>query len=400
MLTTTIPRLRCPAHPEDSDSRCGSPLALAESPAPRFADAGTAAQAAIPAGAREIRFGRLACPGCGKAYPILEGVAILVEDLSGYFRGHAKGLMRLVPEPEIPAELLVDFVEGKEEIETEHIEWDLESERVVALYILNHYLRAGAPGTGPMAEWWKPEAGAASPLIDALVREHWDRGPFSVVSRWVGELRAERGESGAGAAIELGCGVGGLLRVLRPVARSYLGVDTSFASVAVARHLALGFPIRGGELHGPGDLLLGTSPRPLPVEAARGEPALPEGADFVVGEIESVPVEAGAWGLTVAMNAIDMLPDPGLLPALQYQLLKEGGVAVQSCPYIWHEEVAQAMREVIPDGIRDSARAVEWLYEESGLAIEDRVEHSPWLFFKHPRQLEIYSVHLFRATRR
>jgi hypothetical protein len=79
--------------------------------------------------------------------------------------------------------------------------------------------------------------------------------------------------------------------------------------------------------------------------------------------------------------------------------LKKGGIAIQSCPYIWHEQVARELRERLPDSIRDSSQAVSWLYQEAGLAITEQVEHLPWLFFKHLRQLEIYSVHLLMARK-
>jgi hypothetical protein len=42
---------------------------------------------------------------------------------------------------------------------------------------------------------------------------------------------------------------------------------------------------------------------------------------------------------------------------------------------------------------------VEWLYRKSGFKIEDSEKHIPWLFFKHLRQIEIYSVHAFVAKK-
>jgi hypothetical protein len=48
----------------------------------------------------------------------------------------------------------------------------------------------------------------------------------------------------------------------------------------------------------------------------------------------------------------------------------------------------------------DSARAVEWLYDQAGLSVTDSADHVPWLFFKHIRQLEIYDVHMLIARRK
>jgi SAM-dependent methyltransferase len=304
-----------------------------------------------------------------------------------------KGISQLVSEDEIPTEVREDFIEARDALEAEHIEEDLEAERVVSLYLMNHYLRAGNASQG-LPSWLKPEAGAAgasvrgSPLIQSLVKEYWDQGPFSQIAQWAESLDAS-------SVIELGSGVGGLYAVLKPWVKTYLGVDSSFASVALARHLALGAPY-GKKLRIPGDLLQGSVSREVTITPAG---ALDGSADFVVGEIEGLPVAKGEWDLTIALNAIDMMPEPALLPRLQYELLKTGGFAIQSCPYIWHEQVSRELREVLPSEIRDSAQAVEWLYTQAGFQIDERVEHLPWLFFKHLRQLEIYSVHIFRAKK-
>jgi SAM-dependent methyltransferase len=162
----------------------------------------------------------------------------------------------------------------------------------------------------------------------------------------------------------------------------------------LARHVALGAPYHG-KLGIPEDLLTGPVSRGIELPIA--EPFDGQG-DFVVGELEGAPLPMEAWDLSLVLNAIDMIDDPGSLPRLQHALLRPGGCAIQSGPYIWHEFVARRLRAQVPAELRnDSARAVEWLYEQAGLSITERVDHVPWLFFKHVRQLEIYSVHLLRA---
>ena len=123
-------------------------------------------------------------------------------------------------------------------------------------------------------------------------------------------------------------------------------------------------------------------------------------ADLIVGDLETLPLAQGHWDLAIALNTIDMLDDPSLLPRLQSGLLKKNGVAIQSCPYIWHPQVASRLRKKLPAGLRDSsAPAVEWLYEQAGFKVEASSQNIPWLFFKHVRQLEIYSVHALLARK-
>ena len=365
MLTTTLPHLKCPKK-KKGKAACTGALRLVAKETIR----------------EDVRSGHLECLACKTKFPILSGIAVLVDDVRAYLLEHVKGISKIVLDSEIPPEYLREFRSAKADIRLEHIEDDLEADRVNALYLMNHYLHAEN-------NWWQPRSGKGSPLIDSLVREHWDRGPFAQIEKWIGKSKAPR------SAVELGCGVGGLYAVLKPHLKSYLGVDSAFASIALARHLNLGAAYRG-VIKIPEDLLQGPTSREVKIAAEKS----PDGrADFIVGDIENPPLQSGKWDLALTLNAIDMLVDPAALPKLQSELLHSGGTAISSCPYIWHEAVAKKLRAKLPKTISDSAAAVEWLYEQAGFKVLERVEHLPWLFFKHVRQLEIYSVHLFMANK-
>ncbi|MGZ3658030.1 MAG: class I SAM-dependent methyltransferase, partial [Bdellovibrionota bacterium] len=256
-----------------------------------------------------------------------------------------------------------------------------------ALYYMNHYLSASKS----KKPWWRPGT-AFSPEINRLITSFWDKGPFSKIAEWTKELKSRN-------IVELGCGVGGLAKVIAKTADTYLGVDSAFASIALARYVYLDAPY-ALPVQIPQDLFQGplTGKVIPPKHRLKGVHI-----DFVVGEIEGLPVARGIFDLCVALNTIDMIEDPRQLPRLQFDLLKKGGIAIQSCPYIWHKNVAERLRKSIPKKITASSDAVEYLYEKSGLRIFKKIDHLPWLFLKHFRQIELYSVHLFaarKATRR
>lgn len=318
------------------------------------------------------------CGVCHKQYPVLAGVLVLVDDVRAYLTEHAKGIARYVEESEIPTEYLSDFLEARGEIESEHIEEDLEAERVTALYLMTHYLHAR-------------DIKSQDPLLNGLIKKHWDTGPFYTIKKMLTK------RPGKQTLVELGCGVGGLYAALEKNLELYLGLDSSFASIALARHCALGAQIAKKSLRVPYDLLQGPVSREIKIRPPRA--AKKPKAEFVVCDLSAPPLKPGMWTMTAALNVIDMLPEPAALPALQRELLVDGGTAIQSCPYIWHPEVAANLRTSLPKGIRDSAKAVEHLYEKAGFRIDASKLHVPWLFFKNARQLEIYSVHLFLTSK-
>lgn len=360
MFTQTTQLLRCPK------------------PAQRGLCKGKLALQSTQAKGDDVLFGELRCEKCQARYPILAGVALVLPEPEDYLLSHARGVARSVEPGHLPKKLQADFRSALEEQEAEsaHIDDDLEADRVASLYAATHYLHTRGE------RWW----GDGDPLIDELIQKHWDHGP---AARLLEDLPA------VAATLELGCGVGGLgarlhARDARSWQKPYLGLDASFSSVALGRHLLLGAPHTGAAKI-PGDLLNG----PLTVNAGMS-PGRTPGVDLVVADLERPPVEAGAWDLTLSLNTIDMLEQPDRLPKLQRELGRPGGWAVQSSPYVWHPEVARKLRARMPKA-KGSAAAVRALYEAQGLLVEKEHPHVPWLFFKHERQLEIYSVHLMRC---
>jgi len=362
MRLSTLPLLRCAA-----SKKCAGELSLKSSE-----------------GDLEVLYGTLECKKCKAKFPILAGVALLVPDVMGYLVHHVKGVSKFVPSAKIPKEYRAEVAEAKAEILEEHIEEDLESDRVNSLYLMNHYLNVA----NTKDVWWKAIHSSVSPALEKLVKDYWDQGPFSVIAEWF------KGTSQS--VVELGCGVGGIYQKIAPNVSSYLGVDSSFQSILLARHFNLGIPYEG-ELGIPEDLLHGPVARK--VDFKKSLKSAKNDVDFIVGEIDLLPLKKDHWDVSISMNAIDMLEDPCALPEAQSKSLKKGGHAIQSGPYIWHERIAKRLRSHLPKTVKDSASAVEYLYEKAGFKIEKSVDHVPWLFFKHVRQIELYSVHIFSARK-
>ncbi len=352
MFLSTLDHLHCPAR----DGRCKGPLGLdTKNKSPTH----------------DILEGLLRCPSCQSTYPILGGVALVVPDVESYIDLHIKGIARVIRAEDVPLPFRTIFTRARKRIEKEASDWDedLESERVNSLYYLSHYAQA-------------TELTDESSAVSQLIQDHWDHGPFAVLAREFEKLPSEL------KLVELGCSVGGLSTALASRLSEYLGVDSSFLAIALARHLHFKGPYP--KLLLPNDLLEGPVSRPCsPTQAVH-----PKRADWIVGDIECSPLKPKRWDACAALGLIDMVHEPTRLITLQQTLLKSSGWVIQACPYIWHPKIAEQIRKSVPTTIRESSAAIEWLYKKSRVQI--RASHSkvPWLFFKHRRQIELYLVHL------
>lgn len=376
MLDSTILKLRCPR-----------PKCTSAAPLRVHATKSIPIQSPNKEKLSDVWSGHVECPTCRSNYPILSGILILVEHVRDYLCVHVKGISKLVADSEIPKEYRGEYLKVKAEYlkqETEYMEEDLESERVTSLYLMNHYLRVH----GSDSSWFKGVV-AGSPIIEKLITDYWDQGPFVQIEKWIAELKKKKSDL---SVVELGCGVGGFSRVIE-TSGSYLGVDSSFVSIALARHLNLGAPYPL-ELKIPGDLIDGTVSKKVSFN-----PIVNPSIDFILADLEETPLKPEAFDVSIALNAIDMLDEPTKLPKLQLDAVAKGGYAIQSCPYIWHSKVAKRLRSKAPSAAKDSASVVEALYEKVGFKVQHRENHIPWLFFKHLRQLEVYSVHAFIAQK-
>jgi SAM-dependent methyltransferase len=359
MLLSTLPQLRCPVCVD------GPASTLALDPVPKQAG-------------DDVLYGSLRCARCESAFPILAGVALLLDDVESYLCAHAQGISLLVPDAEIPEAYRGSYASAKAALAGS--EEDLESERVNALYFLNHYAQ-------PKGRWWRPAKGF-SPEIDRLVKSCWGKGPFARLAAWTKPHEKLR-------ALELGCGVGGLARALLPRLDSYLGVDTSFAAIALARHVNLGAPYPHA-IRIPQDLYRGPLPREIPTpKPLRGKPV-----DFVVAELENLPVPPRTFDFVAALNVIDVIARPADLPERQRELLRDGGLAAVSSPFLWDEAVLESLREDLPETVSTSSDALIRLYERARFRVLKSAEHVPWLFLEHFRKIGFYSVHvlLLRKT--
>lgn len=342
----------------------------------------------------DFESGELQCVRCRQQYPILLGIPILFEDPIQYLLEHAKGISRWVEPQQIPPRARKEFkralAQQLADQRQEHIEEDLESERVTSLYWMNHYLRVN-----------QVKSLVDAPALKKWISEYWDFGPLDwTVNRLAKLPKLE-------SVVELGCGLGGLFARLGHNKNKlrYVGVDSSFASLAWAKHMHSEVSIDRKQFKVPRDLLLGPLTQNMSPDASLISKSQPQQADWIAASIETVPLRPGSFQAAVMLNAIDMLEAPQEVPESLGGLIEPKGWVVHGAPYVWHERIVKKIRKqkhYLAEKkltVSDSAELIESWFEQEGFRLLESEQHLPWLFLKHARQIEMYSTHLVMAQK-
>jgi len=295
---------------------------------------------------------------CGRRYPVVAGVPIVMADASGYLRAEAA----TVVERELPPEVVELLVAGGPD--------DAPYPRLVehlSIYLDAHWGdRAEPPPDGP-------GAGFGLAAVAAKI--------------------AERAAQRVDLAVELGCSTGRIVAELAAGADAVCGLDLSFGAVQRARRLLDGervaYPRR----------MIGRSYAAATVAA--GDRTVPAARrQLVCGDALDPPLVPGVFGRVVALNLLDSVASPRQLLSVLDGLCRPGGEIIVSSPYAWQ---SSAMAEHERLGGRDPAGALAALLQGgSELAaryeIEDEAE-LPWTLRRDARSAASYSIHYVRARK-
>jgi uncharacterized protein YbaR (Trm112 family)/SAM-dependent methyltransferase len=286
----------------------------------------------------------LACE-CGRRYPIVDDVPIVMKDPSTYVRAEIATIVERELAPEVAALLVAD---GPDDAPyprmLEHL----------SIYLDAHWGDRATPAS----------ALSLAPLIERI----------AALPR-------------VGMAVELGCSVGRVLAELP--AECAVGIDMHFGAVRRARRLlageSLAYARREIGRHYSSATASGkrTAERKLVCADALDPPLLPDVFDRVV-----------------ALNLLDSVPHPRQLLAVIDGLCAIGGEIIVSSPYAWQSSV---MLEHERFGDADPAAALRTLLTagtglRASYTIEDEAEIS-WTLRRDARSAVTYRTHYLRARK-
>jgi uncharacterized protein YbaR (Trm112 family)/SAM-dependent methyltransferase len=294
----------------------------------------------------EVLEGVLRCGHCGKRYPIVDGIPIMVPDPGAWLGRELVGLV----DPELGPEVL-------------------------------ELLAAPGPDDAPMAR--------LAELLSIYLDAHWgDRAtppPDGPPAR--GELWAKVGARSVrvAAAVELGCSVGRGLHELSRRADLTVGVDTNLAALRRARRIVAGAELRYAR-----------RAAGRHYTAARiGAAAAPGRVELVCADAQDPPLPPRRFNRVAALNVVDVVHDPVTILGVVEGLCSPGGEVILASPYAWQSGFVGEGHRI---GAHDPGREVVRRLEEWGLGLEEE-SNIEWVLRRDARSAATYVVHYLRLSK-
>lgn len=288
------------------------------------------------------RAGDMMVCACGRRYPIVDGIPIVMKDPAGFLRTEAVAVCERDLAPEVAALL----VEGGPD--------DAPYARL--LEHLSIYLdaqwgdRAEPPPDGPGAGF----------------------GLAAVIGKLAALPRVD-------AAVELGCSVGRVLAALAANADRVVGLDLQFAAVRRARRLL------GGERLAYARRSLGRRYTPAHVTGIAADVLL------LCADALDPPLVPDGFDRVVALNLLDSVSSPRQLLTVADGLCAPGGELILATPYSWQSAVmAEHERLGGPAELRS------WM--AGRYAVEDEAD-LPWTLRRDARSALTYQIDYVRARK-
>jgi uncharacterized protein YbaR (Trm112 family)/SAM-dependent methyltransferase len=325
--------------------------------------------------------GDLLICACGRRYPVVDGVPILLRDPTHFLVNEIAGVVERDLAPEVAAALVET---GPDDAPYPRLVEHL------SIYLDAHWGdRAAPPPDGPpFAPAQTPDRTSIGTEAPAAPSQAGGDGIRPLLARV-----AARASSRVALAVELGSSVGRFVAELAAGADHVVGVELSFGAVRRARRLLAGERVAYARR------TIGR--HYTPASAAAGDRAVAaDRVTLVCSDALDPPLVPGVFGRVAALNLLDSVRHPRLLLSVIDGLCAPGGEILVSCPYAWQSGVVEDAERF--GGADPAGALVRILREGEGLggryAIEDEAELA-WTLRRDARSAVAYRIHYVRARK-
>jgi len=272
----------------------------------------------------------LHCSGCGRRYPELLGIPILVRDPLGYLRSELTTLMRAVDNARRRRDSLEQTGRdvGLSDVSLERHRDVLETEIARAETLLG-LLEPAAQALGDRAGdilGARRTSWTVDLLLPYLLRDWTNTPELKAISARIGAALKQAFPDPSGTSVVfVACGAGGLLAEIPPGFDQVLGFDLTLPVLGVARHL-----LDGNTL----DLAMPRAINPtgyLTLRRRRGRPSASDVGLVAMDALDTAFAD-GSVGCVVTSFLIDLFPDPRKLAREIHRILRDDGVWINYGP--------------------------------------------------------------------